>query len=416
VDFRHVIHVDLKCDIASTLILINMKTWITTAEAARRLGVKPATVYAYVSRGVLRRRRDEDGRRSLFDAAQVEELARGGRPRRPPAPAELVIESSITALRDGRPFYRGRDALELAGSWSFEQAALWLWNEGADDAVPWPAVPDALPPAVAAQSGLPAGTLPRERLQVITAALAATDPLRHVAGRAAAITTGQRFITAMLDCLPAVGPCPGRRIEERLWRALCPAPADPDLLAVLRSALIVLADHELAASTLAVRIAASTRADPYTAVAAGLAAVAGPLHGGASLAVELLLDDIGSPADAGRVIGDRLRRGERIPGFGHTIYQVDRRGNYLLGRLREIRPEHRLLAIADEMLAVMERRRLPAPNTDLALAVLTRMAGMIDGAAEAVFVTARTAGWLAHAFEEYDRDRLLRARAVYIGD
>ncbi len=393
-----------------------MKTWITTAEAARRLGVKPATVYAYVSRGVLRRRRDEDGRRSLFDAAQVEELARGGRPRHPPAPAELVIESSITALRDGRPFYRGRDALQLAGSWSFEQAALWLWNEGADDAGPWPAVPDALPPAVAAQSGLPAGTLPRERLQVITAALAVTDPLRHIAGRAAAITTGQRLITAMLDCLPAVGPCPGQRIEERLWRALCPAPADPDLLAVLRSALIVLADHELAASTLAVRIAASTRADPYTAVAAGFAAVAGPLHGGASLAVERLLDDIESPADASRVLGDRLRGGERIPGFGHTLYRIDRRGNYLLGRLREIRPEHRLLAIADEMLAVMERRRLPAPNTDLALAVLTRMAGMIEGAAEAVFVTARTAGWLAHAFEEYDRGRLLRARAVYIGD
>ena len=177
----------------------------------------------------------------------------------------------------------------------------------------------------------------------------------------------------------------------------------------------MLADHELAASTLAVRIAASTRADPYTAVAAGLAAVAGPLHGGASLAVERLLDDIGSPADASRVLGDRLRGGERIPGFGHTLYRVDRRGNYLLGRLREIRPEHRLLAIADEMLAVMERRRLPAPNTDLALAVLTRMAGMIDGAAEAVFVTARTAGWLAHAFEEYDRGRLLRARAVYTG-
>ena len=198
---------------------------------------------------MLRRHRDPEGRRSLFDAAQVGELARGGRPRRPAAPAELVIESSITALRDGRPFYRGRDALELAGSWSFEQAALWLWNEGTDDAGPWPTVPEALPPAVAAQSGLPAGTLPRERLQVIAAVLAATDPLRHVAGRAAAITAGQRFITAMLDCLPAAGPGPPQGTEDRLWRALCPAPADPDLLAVLRSALIVLADHELAAST-----------------------------------------------------------------------------------------------------------------------------------------------------------------------
>src|SRR6185437_14618930 len=172
VNVRHAIHVDANRESTSILILINMEASITAAEAARRLGVKPATIYAYVSRGVLRRHKDSEGRRSLFDAAQVEELARGGRPRRPPAPAELVIESSITALRDGRPFYRGRDVLELAGSWSFEQAALWLWDEGTGDAGPWPTVPEALPPAIAAQSGLPVETRPRERIQVITAALA----------------------------------------------------------------------------------------------------------------------------------------------------------------------------------------------------------------------------------------------------
>lgn len=401
-----------------------MKTWISSAEAARRLGVKPATLYAYVSRGVLRRRRDTDGRRSLFDAAEVEELARRGRPRRPPreSGSEMVIESSITALRDGRPFYRGRDSLELAATCSFEQVAIWLWTGEAGEsgepalAEPWSAVPAAREPGTAAQAGLPAATLPRERLQVIMAALAAADPLRHTVDRRASVATGERLIVAMTECLPVVGECPGTRIEERLWRALCPAPPDPDLLGALRAALILLADHELAASTLAVRVAASVQADPYAAVSAGLAVLGGPLHGGASLGAEALLDEIAEPGDAARILGTRLRRGERIPGFGHQLYKsADRRGLFLLDRLRTARPEHRALAVADAMQDELRRRRLPELNVDLALAVLTRVAGMIDGAGEAIFAVARTAGWLAHALEEYDKRSPIRPRAVYQG-
>ncbi|WP_243726084.1 helix-turn-helix transcriptional regulator, partial [Actinomadura rubrisoli] len=105
--------------------------WIDAAAAADRLGVKPATLYAYVSRGVLRRRHAADGRRSLFDAAQVEELARRGRPRRPPGPGELAIESAITELGPDRPRYRGRDVLELAGARTFEDAQVEGWIDAA---------------------------------------------------------------------------------------------------------------------------------------------------------------------------------------------------------------------------------------------------------------------------------------------
>src|SRR5437016_5065440 len=98
---------------------------IDAAEAARRLGIKPATLYAYVSRGVLRRR--GDGRRSVFDAAEVELLARRGRPRRA-AETELVVESALTTLVGNRPYYRGRDVLELAGAVRYEQVAGWLWT------------------------------------------------------------------------------------------------------------------------------------------------------------------------------------------------------------------------------------------------------------------------------------------------
>jgi len=101
--------------------------WIDAAEAAERLGVKPATLYAYVSRGVLTRRREQGGR-SRFDIAEVEQLARRGRPRRAVSPSELVIESQLTELLDGRPFYRGLDALELAATAPFEEVAEWLWT------------------------------------------------------------------------------------------------------------------------------------------------------------------------------------------------------------------------------------------------------------------------------------------------
>src|SRR4029453_18319585 len=98
----------------------HMERWIGAAEAAERLGVKPATLYAYVSRGMLHRRRDTDGRRRPFDPAEIGDLAGRGRPRLGP---DLRIESAITALGVDRPYYRGRDALALAGSHGFEEVA-----------------------------------------------------------------------------------------------------------------------------------------------------------------------------------------------------------------------------------------------------------------------------------------------------
>src|SRR5918997_271654 len=101
--------------------------WLSATEAAERLGVKPATLYAYVSRGVLARRRSPAGQ-SLYAPTEVERLARRGRPRRSPAASEVVIESAVTALGDDRPHYRGRDALALAGTTPFEAVAEWLWT------------------------------------------------------------------------------------------------------------------------------------------------------------------------------------------------------------------------------------------------------------------------------------------------
>ncbi|HEY0540541.1 MAG TPA: citrate/2-methylcitrate synthase [Actinoallomurus sp.] len=398
--------------------------WIDAASAAERLGVKPATLYAYVSRGVLRRSRSADGRRSLFDPAEIEQLARRGRPRRPPGGHETVVESRLTVLGDDRPYYRGRDALRLASSAEFEDVAHWLWTgePGASEVTPWRADPGAVAVARAAQSGLPDATLPLERLQVITVALATADPARLTLDPPAVAAAGRGLIAGMVESLlpgPATSPDPAATsIPARLWSRLTTAEPRPELVGALRTALVLLADHELAASTFAVRVAASVRADPYAAVGAGLGVLGGTLHGGTSLGAEALFAEITEPGTVARVIGERLRRGERIPGFGGTLTlypRGDGRATCLLRSVRAAAPGHERLAVVEAILAEARARRLPEANVDFALAALVAVTGMIRGAGEAVFAVARTAGWLAHALEEYARESPLRPRAVYTG-
>ncbi len=205
-------------------------------------------------------------------------------------------------------------------------------------------------------------------------------------------------------------------MAARLAAALCTRPAPAGLIRVLNAALVLLADHELAASTLAARVAASMRADPYAVVATGLGAMGGALHGGAALGAELMLGSANSAADAPRVVGDLLRRGERLPGFGHFVYTSgDPRANLLLQLIADYAPGSPQLAIAMAVTDEARRRALPEPNIEFALAVLAHVAGMVRGAGEAVFATGRTAGWLAHALEEYERNIPIRPRGVYTG-
>jgi citrate synthase len=466
---------------------------LSSAEAASRLGVKPETLYAYVSRGLLRRERSADGRRSWFDPAEVERLAGRGRQGGGPAGGRLSIESGITAIHPAGHRYRGRGAVALAGERCFEEVATWLWTgQFGDPRSVWRADEAGVRVGRATQSVLPDDTLPLERLRVITAALATADDLRLQLDPPAVVAVGQTLLAAMVECLPdavaavkppgfwvtegeespagsqapdvpespagspgpdrrgppAVSSAPDRRepvaesssapergatrgpgalgggagIAERLWGKLTAAKPAPSLVGALDAALVLLADHELAASTLAARTAASVRADPYAVVSAGLAVASGTLHAGASLDIETLLAEAGRPERAARAVGERLRRGDRIRGFGHFVYAAgDPRATYLLDRLRAIPPDELRggagdrLAVADAVLAAAGHRRLPPPNVDFALATLASMAGMIAGAGEAIFVIARTAGWLAHALEEYQRGVPLRPRALYTG-
>jgi citrate synthase len=445
-----------------------MTEFLTATEAAQRLGVKPATLYAYVSRGVLRRDRAADGRSSLFDPDEVERLARRGRPRRPAGATDITVESAITEISGDRLRYRGHDVIRLATTRTFEDVAELLWTgelpsvrpgRGARTAraagsAPWRATPAALAAGRGAQAALPARTLPLERFQVIVPAMAATDPLRLQLDPAAVHAAGRSIIAGLVDCLPAAAPdypasdyprldysipdypsadypsadypsadypsadypSPDHSIADRLWPRLCDRRPSPALRRALSAALVLLADHELAASTLAARVAASVRADPYAVIETGMGAMSGALHGGASLGAEMLLASASGPDDVPRVVGELLRRGEKVPGFGHFIYKAgDPRAVLLFGLLRRAAPKSRPLAVAEAVLAEVRRKSLPEPNIDLAIATLARVAGMIRGSGEAIFAVARTAGWIAHALEAYAGPGPLRPRAVYTG-
>jgi len=151
-------------------------------------------------------------------------------------------------------------------------------------------------------------------------------------------------------------------------------------------------------------------------VGTGLGTMSGALHGGASLGAEIMLRSAGGQGDAARVVGELLRRGERVPGLGHFVYESgDPRSVLLMDLIREAAPGSDRLAVADAVIAEARQRALPAPNVEFALATLASVAGMIPGAGEAIFAIARTAGWLAHALEEYARATPIRPRGVYTG-
>jgi citrate synthase len=402
---------------------------LTTEQVARRLGVKPATVYAYVSRGLLTSERNADGKASRFREAEVEAFAAG---RRRAAPDDSpAIHTGLTLISDGHLYYRGHDAVTLAGEQSYESVITLLWT-GELRHVPLRPAPALRSLGEAVTAPLPASARLTDRLRVICAAAAAADPLRFDTAPAAVIATGRTMLATMVAALPVraappAGAAPGVDAASHvgaatavgvdfagaLWQRLTPAaPLAADLLA-LNAALVLLADHDLAASTLAARVAASTRAHPYAVVGAGLATLDGPLHGAASTLTYELLADAVRTGDPVATISDRLRAGGRVPGFGHPLYpDGDPRATTLLGLLRDA-PER---PVIEAVAAAVTERSGTLPNIDFAIAAFALLNGMSADAGEAIFAVARTAGWIAHALEEYgDRPSRFRPSGRYAG-
>lgn len=393
--------------------------WLSTGEALARLGVKPQTLYAYVSRGLVRRERVAGSRTSRYRRADVELLA--ARARRGPAGSgpEIVVDSALTLLDPvGRYAYRGWDVARAAVDASYETVAEWLWGTDPGPDAPWTAPREPLRVARRAQAALPPEATIPDRIRVAAAAVAPCDPLRHDRRRAAVAARTRALVATLVESLPLEGPSPaaGAPIAARLWPRLSGLPPTPARVAALDRALVLLADHELAASTLAARVAASAWADPYLVVSAGLAAAGGPLHAGASEAVRHLLHEIVTGTPPATAVGQRLRDVGSVPGFGHTVYEgPDPRAAPLLAAVRAARPPTAVMRAAAAVEAIVAEDGVAHPNIDFALGTFTEAAAMVPSAGEAVFVLARCAGWVAHGLEEYEHRLRYRIRAAYTG-
>lgn len=402
-----------------------MNAWMSAGEAAGHLGVSRQTLYAYVSRGLLRPDKLAGARASRYRRAEVERLAaarRGARNPRQAARATLdwglpVLNSALTLVRDGRLYYRGQDALALAESAALEEVAALMWSADACDIAAAMAAASMRVPAPGPRGGR--GD-PRACLAAFQAILGGR-PARAIGEEdapAREAVAGARLLAAMRTATTG-RTLPAGAIDQplhaqlaALWR--CPRETG----AILRAALVLCADHELNASSFASRCVASTGAALDACVTAGLAALSGPRHGGATASIEAAWDDwMALPRTrAQRREGIRATIVEAPAGctpqglgFGHPLYpEGDPRAAILIARLpREPRRE-RFVAEVYDMTGLR-------PSVDFALVALRRALGLPRGAAFALFAIGRTVGWIAHALEQRRTGSLIRPRAAYVG-
>ncbi|WP_431795970.1 citrate/2-methylcitrate synthase [Microbacterium enclense] len=385
---------------------------LTAAQAASRLGVKPATLYAYVSRGLLARERGPHG--STFDALEVEAFAAARRRTTAPAPSHPttglplgVIRTDIADIEDDDLLYRGRRARDLAGR-PFADVVAWLWGAERVDA------PDtAIGSARAMVQALPLHAGAMDRLRAAITGFAADDPLRRDASPATAHRIGWTLLTG----LPvALGGHPHPDLARALVSAWLPGPSEP-VVAAVNAALVLLIDHDLAVSTFAARVAASARADGYAAVSAALGAADSPLHVSAATRTAALLARVRRGLEPERALAEALQGGIGIPGFGHPLYRgVDDRADALFPLLAALPDGEGTTDAVRRLRGVVADRARLAPNVDLALAALASAARLPEDAAATVFVIGRTAGWIAHIAAEYAEPTMrLRPRGEYVG-
>jgi citrate synthase len=391
---------------------------LTADEAARLLGVKRQTVYAYVSRGILHRRMAMDGRTSRFDRDEVEALRLG---RRADQDGEMrtMLSTRLTRVADDGLWIRGRDLIALveAGAGFFDIADL-LWASPPGEA--WHHTAPDVEQVGQVTESTSSGLSLLDQLRVIIAHQSSTDPLRHDLTPKSVRAAGRRAVAAMAGCIgpqPATGIDYDNSLGGLLLDRLTPGGADDAQRRSVDVALALLADHGLAASTFAARIAASVRADPYSVIVAGLGALGGPLHGAASAAVHDLYRAAEAQGDAAAAVGQAQRRGS-VPGFGHAVYRSqDPRYGALMSQIIEAWGDDRRLQTVFRVRDLVGERSDAIPNIDLALGALTYLAELPSDGGEAIFAIARTTGWLAHAMEEYEEKGLrFRPRARYIGE
>lgn len=393
--------------------------YLSADEAARELGVSLATLYAYVSRGMVRSEAGTGrGRARRYHAEDVQRLKERREQRRDPERAARtalhlgapVLDSALTRIEAGRFYYRGHDAAALAGSRTLEEVAALLWTGGWETGEVF--APAALPPGGPAAAFDPAH--PVESFQRALLDAATTDPHAYDLRPRALARTGARIVR-LLAAAAAGGAHRGEPVAETLRRAW--APDRHAARPLLDAALVLCADHELTVPAFTARCAASAGATPYGAAVAGLAALGGVRQGGGEVErVAALFDEAARPEGARAALASRLRRGEGVPGFGQPLYpEGDPRAPALLEHVRAAYPDGPALALADALAEAALESIGERPVLDFGLVTLARALGLPDRSALALYALGRTVGLVGHAMEQYAAGRAIRPRARYTG-
>lgn len=372
-----------------------MTTFVRAPEAARRLGVSTATLYSYVSRGKVGRILAADGRSSLFEIAELDLLIeRNRRPTPPPPTIDVRVSTAVTQLSDDGLRYRDIPVERLVDR-SFEDVAELLWTGTISDATTaWPS--------------LSAG--PHDSIRVESSAMGLIQLATTITPTGDPRDDARQFLASIPRALGAPRQQNGSptRYAHQLTTAWIAEPSDA-LVNAVNTTLVLLADHELATSTLAVRVAASVRSSPLAAIIAGLAAVEGQLHGSAGSFAHMLLEQI-EERDASTVLHEYRSRRARVPGFGHKIYRHrDPRVDLLLDRVQRLPDPHGRLRTVRDLLETSGALVTQHPNIDLAVGALTFVSGL--PVTTPIFAIARVAGWTAHYLEEIE-ERPVRFRGL----
>ena len=395
-----------------------MVTWLSSDDASKRLGVSRTTLYAYVSRGLVRSS-PSPGKthQRRYAAEDVERLRSRSEQRRDPGKtAERalhwgvpVLESSITLIDSDRLYYRGYDACELARTRSVEEVAALLWTGSFDVSL------FAGTPLHVVAGGKSAEDLPFvSRAQSILPLVGAGDPLAYDLRPRAVAQTGWRIVN-LLTSVAVESAELEESIEETLHKHW--TPKTPHAVELLRAALILCADHELNVSSFTARCVASAGSSPYAVVVAGLTAIEGAKHGGMSEKVESMFTDLRRTRDVRKALADRLRRHEPIHGFGHRLYAGgDPRATLLMELLAKRFAKSPEVVFARSLARAGEELTGDKPTIDFALVVLARALKLDRGAALTLFALGRSIGWIGHAIEQYAKDEMIRPRARYVGD
>ncbi|HEX2189962.1 MAG TPA: citrate synthase family protein [Longimicrobiaceae bacterium] len=390
--------------------------FLDAGAAAAELGVTLPTLYAYVSRGLVR---SEPGtgksRARRYHAEDVRRLKARREQRRDPEQAARsaldlgapVLESAVTLIDGGRFFYRGHDATELARTRTLEEVAALVWTGDADA----PPDPAALEAAGSSPDGWDAAH-PAESFQRVLARAATEEPNAYDLRPRAVVRSGFRILRLMGAAVAGEAPAgvPLAEVLRRGWGA------EEGARGLLDAALVVCVDHELNVSAFTARCAASAGATPYGAVVAGLAALGGARQSGGEVErVEALFDEA-ERTDVPAMLASRLRRGEGIPGIGHPLYpEGDPRGAALLELLRAADPRSPALLLAERVAGAAGELLGERPVVDFGLVALARALRLPPRSALTLFALGRTVGFVAHALEQYAAGRAIRPRARYTG-